>query len=211
MSPGMNVLEIGCAPGKILAWAAIALKVRVSGLDYSESGINISKELLLKLGISGDLRCEDVFETSFAEGCFDCVYSLGVIEHFSNPEELVRIHFNLLKPGGKALVIIPNYGGIYGRMQKYFDPENLALHNLEIMSPAALKKLLPQGLVENVRGYPSGRFSLMLILDKKLPIWLARSLTFCLSVIGHLQPCVLPALCPLLVLEFSKPGKRLSE
>jgi cyclopropane fatty-acyl-phospholipid synthase-like methyltransferase len=30
VSPGMRVLEIGCAPGKMLAWVAMALQARVS-------------------------------------------------------------------------------------------------------------------------------------------------------------------------------------
>lgn len=204
ISPGMSVLEIGCAPGKILAWAATVLKAQVSGLDYSESGINTSKELFSKLGISGDLRCENVLETSFAEGSFDFVFSCGVIEHFNNPEKIVDIHVKLLKPGGKALITIPNYGGIYGRLQQYFDPENLALHNLEIMTPTALKSLVAPSFDGSVRSYPFGRFSLILILDKKLPEWLARIMTLFLNVIGHLQPCDISILCPFLVLEISK-------
>ena len=149
----------------MLARVASVLKAGAAGLDYSEPGIKTSKELFAKLGISGDLRC-DVFETSFAKGSFDCVSSCVFIEHFINPEKLVSIHVNLLKPGGKALIIIPNYGGIYGRLQQYFDPENLALHNLKIMTPTALKNLVAPGLVESTRSYHFGRFSLMLILDK---------------------------------------------
>ena len=204
VSPGMRVLEIGCAPGKMLAWVAKVLQARVSGVDYSGYGINTAKELFDKLGISGDLRCEDIFETSFKEGSFDCVISCGVIEHFNNPKQLVDIHVRLVKPGGKAVIIIPNYGGVYGRLQQYFDPENLTLHNLDIMTPSSLKGLASLSIAENVRSYPFGRFSLMLILDKKLPKWLAKSLTLFLNVIGHLQPLDISALCPLLVLEITR-------
>jgi hypothetical protein len=49
-------------------------------------------------------------------------------------------YLGLLKPGGKALIIIPNYGVIYGRLQQYFDPENLALHNHKNYDPNGSKK-----------------------------------------------------------------------
>lgn len=204
VSPEMRVLEIGCAPGKVLAWVAKVLKAQVSGVDYSVCGIKSAKELFDELGISGDLRCEDIFETSFEEGSFDRVISCGVIEHFTNPKPLVDIHVRLLKPGGKSVIIIPNYGGLYRRLQQYFDPENLVLHNLDIMSPSSLRDLASASNVEDARSYRFGRFSLMLILDKKLPKWLAKNLTLFLNVIGHLQPFELSALCPLLVLEITK-------
>ena len=37
--PSFRYIEIGCAPGKILAWVASVLKAEAAGLDYSEIGI----------------------------------------------------------------------------------------------------------------------------------------------------------------------------
>src|SRR5262249_40965092 len=37
--PGMSLLEIGFAPGKLLSWTASILGMKVSGLDYSPTGI----------------------------------------------------------------------------------------------------------------------------------------------------------------------------
>jgi 2-polyprenyl-3-methyl-5-hydroxy-6-metoxy-1,4-benzoquinol methylase len=146
INPGMKALEIGCAPGKILAWAAKILRAEVSGIDFSSQGIDNSRRLFLHLGIAGDLRCEDIFETSFAEGSFDCVFSCGMIEHFNDPRKLIEIHVKLLKSGGKALILIPNLAGIYGRLQRYFDPKVPALHNLEIINPTSLIALAPKHL-----------------------------------------------------------------
>ena len=129
----MSFLEIGCAPGKILAWVANTFDAHVSGVDYAETGIEMSKKLFLSLGIEADLRCEDIFDTTFESGSFDVVYSAGLIEHFNDPSDVVRRHIDLCKPGGISIIVIPNYGGIYGMIQKCLDPENLALHNLKIM------------------------------------------------------------------------------
>jgi SAM-dependent methyltransferase len=187
-----------------LAWVAKVLGAEVSGLDYSAQGIGNARRLFNHLGISGDLRCEDVFETSFEGDNFDLVFSCGLIEHFHDPKLLVEIHVKLLKSGGKALIMIPNLAGIYGRIQRYFDPHVLALHNLEIMAPASLVALTPMHIVTNVRSYAFGRPMPPFILSKKAPKRLSHALTLFLNVIGHLQPCDIKALCPLFVLEMTR-------
>ncbi len=40
VKPGMQYLEIGCAPGKFLAYAAKELGAVASGLDYSATGVH---------------------------------------------------------------------------------------------------------------------------------------------------------------------------
>ena len=198
----MRVLELGCAPGKILAWVAAGLGAEVSGLDYSERGITWSRTLFKTLGIPADLRCEDVFKTTFSPDSFDVVYSSGLIEHFEDPRGIVRTHVALLKPGGTAVIAIPDYGGVYGRLQRWFDPENLAIHNLHIMDGDALARLVPADLAGAVRTYRAGRLSPWQIsFDRRLPSPVARPLNHLLNGLGLLQPLDIPPLCPLLVLE----------
>ena len=205
VKPGMSVLEIGCAPGKTLAWVDKRLRARVAGLDYSERGLAYTRELFRRLAIDGDLRREDVFATTFPPGSFDVVYSCGVIEHFEDPREIVRRHVMLAKPGGTALITIPNYGGLYGRLRKRFDPENLEIHNLAIMNPRALAALTPRDLVDTSRAYPAGRLSPWLIrLERRWPRRLARATRFFLNGVALLQPVRIRRLCPMLVLEIRR-------
>jgi SAM-dependent methyltransferase len=205
IKPGMQVLEIGCAPGKTLSWVAKDLQANVAGLDYSKRGIQLSRQLFRILDIDSDLRCEDVFATTFSPGSFDIVYSTGVIEHFEDPREIVRCHVMLLKPGGKALIMVPHYGGLYGRIQRRFDPENLSLHNLNIMNLSALKELSPEDMVSESSAYPAGRMSPWIIsFNKKWPQIFAKS-TYCfLNLVGLVQPFDIARLCPLLVLELRR-------
>jgi 2-polyprenyl-3-methyl-5-hydroxy-6-metoxy-1,4-benzoquinol methylase len=203
--PGMRVLELGCAPGKILAWAAADLGARVAGLDYSERGIGWSRMLFERLRLPADLRCEDVFHTTFTPGGFDVVYSFGLIEHFEDPRGIVRAHLALVRPGGKAIISIPDYGGIYGRLQRRLDPANLAIHNLEIMSVGALRQLAPPELSGDVRCYRAGRVSpWQLSIERKLPRPVGRTLSYVLNGIGLLQPADIAPLCPLLVLDITR-------
>ncbi|MEO7361469.1 MAG: methyltransferase domain-containing protein, partial [Gemmatimonadaceae bacterium] len=187
--PGDQVLEIGFAPGKQLAWVASALGAQVSGIDFSEPGVALSRRLFDTLGLQGDLRCEDVFNTSFEFGTFDVVYSQGVIEHWDDPRPIVRQHMELLRPGGVAVISVPNYGGIYGRLQGHIDPENLSIHNTRIMNFKSLAELMPSDITDDVRVRATGRLTAGLInFDRVIPSLIAQALFWGTNVIGHLQP-----------------------
>jgi 2-polyprenyl-3-methyl-5-hydroxy-6-metoxy-1,4-benzoquinol methylase len=201
----MSVLEIGCAPGKTLAWLAKIGRCRVAGLDYSERGLGFTRDLFRALAIEGDLRCEGLDVTTFAPGSFDLVFSVGVIEHFDDPRDIVRQHVALTKPGGLTLVVVPNYGGLYGRIQARFDPANLLLHNLAIMTPEALVALQPREMVSEARAYAAGYLSPWLVnFDKRWPRVLAKGVTYFLNGVGLMQPFEIPSLCPSLVLELRR-------
>jgi 2-polyprenyl-3-methyl-5-hydroxy-6-metoxy-1,4-benzoquinol methylase len=202
VQPGDRLLEIGCAPGKLLSWAATELGAEVSGLDYSERGLSTTRRLFAALQLTADLRCEDLRRATFAAGSFDWVVSYGVIEHFDDPRDVVRVHVDLLKPGGTALMTVPNYRGVYGVLQRYFDAENLLSHNLDIMSCSALARLVPNDGGTGVRTYMAGRFSpWQLSLGKRWPSPVARGVSYLGNVFGLLQPFEMAALKPMFVLE----------
>lgn len=190
-APGSSFLEIGCAPGKMLAYAAMKCGARVAGIDYSPRGIGISRRLHRANGIASDLRAEDVMETSFAPASFDCVFSAGLVEHFDDPRAVLAKHVELARPGGRIVVAIPNYGGIYGRMQAWLDPENLAIHNLAIMSRKALAAQFNPAEVESVEAFPLGSPSLWSVTLNRPMLQRAAGL------IGNLLPTI-PALAPCL-------------
>lgn len=199
------VLEIGCAPGEWLALLASRARVDVSGLDYAAHGIELARALFQKHGVAGDLRCEDVFKSSFAKGSFDVVYSLGVIEHFDDPREIVRIHVELTKPGGTSLIMIPNYSGYYEKLQRYFYPENLDIHNLEIMSKSGLERVVPHEIVRQFSVHRAGRFNPgMISFNRKWPKFVSRLTFHSLNLLGHCQPMTISALCPFWVLVMQR-------
>jgi len=203
--PGMQVLEIGCAPGKQLAYMGKYLGASISGLDYSENGIELSRRLLHKLNIEGDLRCEDIFLTTFRPESFDVVYSLGVIEHFDDPKNIVRRHIELLKPMGISLMLVPNYGDIYGRLQKYFDPENLSIHNTAIMNLVAMEKLASVDLSVDAVAFPYGRMSPWLLnMNRKWPAIFALMASYLINFMGFLQPVDIKLICPMIVLRVTR-------
>ena len=203
--PHDTFLEIGCAPGKVLAWVAAVLRADVSGLDYSERGLATARRLFAALHLKGDLRCESLADTTFPPGTFDVVYSGGVIEHFKDPRDIVRAHIQLLKPGGTAVMTVPNYRDIYGRLQRYFDADILALHNLEIMTCDALRSLAPIDESAEVKTYPAGRLSPWVLTPaKRWPRPIALGLSYLFNAAALLQPLDVASLSPMLVLEIKR-------
>ena len=203
--PGMRVLEIGCAPGKYLAWMGKVLGARVTGLDYSEPGMETTRALFRALDLDGDLRCEDVFQSPLPRGAFDVVYSCGVIEHFDDPRDIVERHVSFVAPGGMALIAVPNYAGIYGTLQCHFDPANVDIHNLGIMSREGLRALVPAGGGLEVDAYSFGSLSPYLVAWRnRWPRPLATLVELGLNAVGLLQPVDVSALSPWLVLRIRR-------
>jgi SAM-dependent methyltransferase len=90
---------------RILAWAAHG-GARVFGIDLSPP---IAEGARRELG-ADVLRgvVADVRQLPFADASFDAVYSMGTIEHFEGTEmALVEIR-RVLRPGGRAIVGVPN-------------------------------------------------------------------------------------------------------
>jgi SAM-dependent methyltransferase len=193
----------------MLAWVAQHLGAVVTGVDYSPRGVEVARGLFQALAIVADLRCESIFETTLRPSSFDVVYSAGVIEHFEDPRDIVAKHVELLRPGGIALIHVPNYGGLYGAIQAKLDPDNLALHNLRIMSLAALRVLAPQHSDLTINAYTWGRMSPWILSLTRLGIGRAgTALSWLLNGLSQLQPFKIDVLAPMLVLEIRKHAAR---
>lgn len=205
--PGIRYIEIGCAPGKILSWVGREINAPVSGIDYSPTGVEHSRWLCNGLGIEADIRCEDALSSSFSKESFELVFSCGLIEHFDDPAPMVAAHVELLAPGGTALIAIPNYSGLYLKLQQWCDPGNLDIHNLAIMNEQSMYDLAPQAKDLTVRAFCYGRFSPWLI---SLPLKMGRFGTFIswgVNFLSFLQPIVIKSLSPLIVLEIKRHKK----
>ena len=92
---------------RILAWAA-ARGARAFGVDISEPTVIQARGAFRSVasplrGSVADVRALPVLDASF-----DAIYSMGTIEHFDETEQAVREMARVLKPGGTAIVGVPN-------------------------------------------------------------------------------------------------------
>ena len=88
---------------RILQWAA-EQGAAVFGIDISEP--------IARAARAEDARIQaavaDCRRLPYADESFDAVYSMGTIEHFDDSDTAVREMWRVLKPGGRAIVGVPN-------------------------------------------------------------------------------------------------------
>jgi SAM-dependent methyltransferase len=90
---------------RILAWAS-ERGARAYGVDISAPTVVQARAAFR----AGALHCaiSDVRDLPFRDASFDAVYSMGTIEHFAETERAVQEIARVLKPGGRAIVGVPN-------------------------------------------------------------------------------------------------------
>jgi 2-polyprenyl-3-methyl-5-hydroxy-6-metoxy-1,4-benzoquinol methylase len=134
-----TLIEVGAGSSAWLPFLAKEYNLMVSGLDYSEPGCRICEENLKILGIDYDeIICEDVFKWQSGKK-YDIIISLGVIEHFENPGEILNIISHHLNENGLIITVVPNLLGISGRLTRIFLPEVHLIH--KIISKNLLREL----------------------------------------------------------------------
>lgn len=71
------------------------------------------------------------------------VYSCGFVEHFKDYIKVIKLHDKFVKCGGYLVITAPNYRGkIMYMLHRFFDYDNLIIHNIESMNPDEWKEVL---------------------------------------------------------------------
>jgi SAM-dependent methyltransferase len=128
-----EVFEVGCAPGKWLAFMVKTFGMKANGIEYSDAGMKATRRNFQALNLPIDTIIAGDFFDIRPEPRFDVVMSFGFIEHFDKPDAVVARHAAWLKPGGKLIIGVPNFSGIYKPLQTILDRSILDKHNLNIM------------------------------------------------------------------------------
>ncbi len=115
-----TVLEIGCSSGVMsFAVARQHRNVSIIAVDADEAAIRTAEKARSQNDVSNiDFRVLRVPGLeSFADGTFDVVLLIDVIEHVVEDTILMKEIGRILKPGGKVIVSAPtpNYPRVFGR------------------------------------------------------------------------------------------------
>ena len=108
--PSGKLLDIGCGAGDFLVEAR-AFGYDVYGQEVAENFITYCRAQE-NLTIYGDF----LENLDLGTNSFDCVTSFDVIEHHPNPKLLVTQMYELLRPGGLAILSTPDIGNFYARL-----------------------------------------------------------------------------------------------
>lgn len=105
------VLDIGCGDGAYAAF--IAKKCNsVVGVDADYDAIRLAKAKALGLGIQNCRFIQSAlgglsFRRTGVRTPFDVIYSMDVIEHLPDPEELLKIAISLINTNGLIIIGTP--------------------------------------------------------------------------------------------------------
>jgi ubiquinone/menaquinone biosynthesis C-methylase UbiE len=112
---GLRVLEIGVGIGadyeQWLKAGAIA-----TGVDLSAASLEHARRRCERAGLVPDLHAADAENLPFASNSFDVVYTYGVIHHSPNTSKCLNEAWRVLKPGGKARMMLYHHASLTGIM-----------------------------------------------------------------------------------------------
>jgi SAM-dependent methyltransferase len=106
---GLRVLEIGCGLGTDGAQFAKA-GADYTGVDLTEAAIELARKRFELFGLPGEFRIADAENLEFPDQSFDVVYSHGVLHHTPDVNAAVQEIHRVLKPGGRAIVMLYHRG-----------------------------------------------------------------------------------------------------
>jgi 2-polyprenyl-3-methyl-5-hydroxy-6-metoxy-1,4-benzoquinol methylase len=148
-----SVIEIGACPGSQLLAIALSHGYRPVALDYLPE-VRHLPQAFASFGIEGLEVIEQDFLTFRTTRRFDVVTSYGFIEHFSDPVDIIRRHWDLVADGGFLVLGTPVFGplqlALRRRILKPGELERIMrMHNTRIMSVEAIADIC--------RGLPAAR------------------------------------------------------
>jgi ubiquinone/menaquinone biosynthesis C-methylase UbiE len=105
VAPGGSVLEVAPGPGYFAIELAKLGDYRVTGLDISQTFVQIASSNAIEAGISAQFVHGDAASMPFQNQQFDYVVCRAAFKNFSRPLAALNEMYRVLKPGGRALII----------------------------------------------------------------------------------------------------------
>lgn len=105
----LRVLEIGCGLGTDGAQFAKA-GADYTGTDLTGAAVDLARRRFELFELSGTFQIADAESLDFPDNSFDLVYSHGVLHHTPDTAGAVREIHRVLRPGGRAVIMIYHRG-----------------------------------------------------------------------------------------------------
>ncbi|KAI0084219.1 UbiE family methyltransferase [Irpex rosettiformis] len=113
--PTATVLDIGCGPGTITAdFASLIPQGHITALDFSEDVIQKAQMYAKEKGVVANMSFErgDAHALPFPDDTFDITHAHQVLQHVTNPVQVLREMRRVTKPGGIVATRETDFAGM---------------------------------------------------------------------------------------------------
>jgi SAM-dependent methyltransferase len=132
---GRDILEVGCGEGMMFDGAGVYPVQMDVALTRVERAVGRCRMLL----------CADGYQLPFADRSFEVVLLVAVLEHTREPWRMLAEAQRVLKPGGRAIMVVPNDVSMsIGRLLLGKFPIRYPDH-LTFTTPAKMRRWLAHG------------------------------------------------------------------
>src|SRR5262245_35492322 len=101
--PGHRILEIGSGSGHVLH---MFRRAKLTAVDVSDVFLDAARQKLA--GYDAEFIKGEIDKLSLPAEKFDRIICTEVLEHTKDPEAILREIARLLRPGGRAVITVPN-------------------------------------------------------------------------------------------------------
>ncbi len=102
-----SFLEQGSGRGTTSMYLSNAGYKDISMLDLAPEAFNIASQYFKYCSLPlPQFVLADVRQSGLPDESFDCIYNIGLLEHFEDPKPVLEESYRLLKPGGAMFMVI---------------------------------------------------------------------------------------------------------
>jgi SAM-dependent methyltransferase len=141
-SEPIKIIELGCGTGyHTLQMTRLYPVAKVTLVDANASVIRDTERRMSFLECEKEFLLKDLFSLDLEER-YDVVHSQGLLEHYTPQEQrkLIRLHRDLLAPGGIAIILVPTpsltyrfWRGLLERLHLWIYSDEVALSREEFI------------------------------------------------------------------------------
>jgi len=104
LRPGSRVLEVAPGPGFFAIELAKLGDFQITGLDISQTFVDIARDNARNAGVSVDFRLGNASAIPFPDASVDFVYCSAAFKNFTEPVTALNEMCRVLSAGGEALI-----------------------------------------------------------------------------------------------------------
>src|ERR1700739_3387260 len=143
-----RVLEIAPGPGYLSIALAKLGPYKITGLDISESFVQMATESARREGVTARFIHGSASDIPLEDGLFDLIVCRAAFKNFSEPLKALNEMHRVLKPGGRAIIIDLCKDASWAEIESYVKRTNLGTFDAWFTKMAFKHMLLKRAYTE---------------------------------------------------------------